>query len=238
MRQSHSLTTTIEIRDKDGRKIGEKEVATYQGLLAKAHDEGLRRVATRIVQIPQKDNEHVAIVVATVRTNRGTFTGIGDANPGNVKRTIAAHIVRMAETRAKARALRDAVNIGVVALVELGVLIADEPMSDRREAVVSRPAANDVTPDGARRTSGASRQNEPMSDAQRRLLLRIAASRGVSAEGARSWLEREIGVASLDSLTVAEASRAITELQQETANGSPAHANGHANGHANEGVGR
>lgn len=237
MRQPHSLTTTIEIRDKDGRKIGDKEVATYQGLLAKAHDEGLRRIATRLIQIPQKENEHVAIVLATVKTNRGTFTGIGDASPGNVKRTIVAHIVRMAETRAKARALRDAVNIGIVALEELGELIEDEPMGDRREASSPKLAANDVTPDGARR-SGGSRQNEPMSDAQRRLLLRIVASRGVSAEGARSWLAHELGIATLDSLTVAEASRAITELQQETTNGTSATANGHTNGAPNEGVDR
>ncbi len=50
----------------------------------------------------------------------GRFTGIGDASPDNVGRTIAPHIIRMAETRAKARALRDAVNIGVTALEELG----------------------------------------------------------------------------------------------------------------------
>jgi len=38
---SHAqLTTKIDIKDKDGRKIGEKEVATYAGILALAHDEG------------------------------------------------------------------------------------------------------------------------------------------------------------------------------------------------------
>src|SRR5512141_317585 len=121
---SHAqLTTKIDIKDKDGRKIGEKEVATYAGILALAHDDGLRSIATTLVQAPTKENGMVAIVTAVVRTNKGEFTGIGDADPSNVNRTVASHLLRMAETRAKARALRDAVNLGVVSLEELGELV-------------------------------------------------------------------------------------------------------------------
>src|ERR687898_241588 len=50
----------------------------------------------------------------------GKFGGIGDASPQNVNRAIAPHLIRMAETRAKARALRDAINVGVTAFEELG----------------------------------------------------------------------------------------------------------------------
>jgi len=117
---SAALTTKIPVKDRDGRVIDEKEVATYAGLLARAHEEGLRSVATKLVQVPSPDNGMTAIVEATVETSKGSFAGIGDANPDNVNRRVAAHLIRMAETRAKARALRDAVNIGVVALEELG----------------------------------------------------------------------------------------------------------------------
>src|SRR5947209_6747030 len=64
----------------------------------------------------------MAVVQAEVETEKGAFMGIGDANPSNVNRMILPHLLRMAETRAKARALRDAVNIGVTALEELGDL--------------------------------------------------------------------------------------------------------------------
>jgi len=94
----------------------------YEGLLDEAHQQGLCRVSTTLIQVPHADNGHVAIVAAEVETAKGTFSGIGDACPANVSRMIAPHAIRMAETRAKARALRDAVNIGVAALEELGDL--------------------------------------------------------------------------------------------------------------------
>jgi hypothetical protein len=58
------LTTVIEIRDKSGNKVGEREVAAYSGLLALAHEDGLRSISTKLVQIPTKDNGMVAIATA------------------------------------------------------------------------------------------------------------------------------------------------------------------------------
>lgn len=115
-----ALTARIKVKDNEGHVIDEKEVATYAGLLAKAHEEGLKRIETRLVQVPAEENGCSAIVEAVVETEKGVFGGIGDASPNNVGRKIVPHLIRMAETRAKARALRDAVNIGMVALEELG----------------------------------------------------------------------------------------------------------------------
>jgi hypothetical protein len=230
---SHApLTTTIDIHDKEGRKIGEKEVATYSGILALAHDEGLRSIITKLVQVPTKENGTVAIVTAVVRTNRGVFTAIGDANPGNVNRRIAAHVIRMAETRAKARALRDAVDIGTVALEELGELVEDElsaepaaqperpPVSPRPVTAASpaRPANdNNVSPAAPATASGP--VFLPMTEAQRRLLFRLATDRGIAPENAKTWLMGELGVPDLRALSRSAASQGIDRLQKSKPNG-------------------
>jgi hypothetical protein len=97
-----------------------KKFVLYAGLLEEAHSRGLRSIETELIQVPGTENGEVAIARAVVRTEDGKFTGIGDASPQNVGRAIVPHIIRMAETRAKARALRDAINVGVTALEELG----------------------------------------------------------------------------------------------------------------------
>jgi predicted amidohydrolase YtcJ len=97
-----------------------KRFVLYAGLLEEAHSRGLRSIETELLQVPAKENGEVAIVKAVIRTEEGKFGGIGDASPQNVNRAIAPHLIRMAETRAKARALRDAINVGVTAFEELG----------------------------------------------------------------------------------------------------------------------
>lgn len=100
--------------------IGGKDFVKFEGLLDLGHRQGLKDVQTELVQAPGEDNAWMAIISARVTTERGTFAGIGDATPKNVNGRIAPHIVRMAETRAVARALRLACNIGTCSVEELG----------------------------------------------------------------------------------------------------------------------
>ncbi len=120
-----------------------KRFVLYAGLLEEAHSRGLRSIETDLLQIPGKENGEVAIVRAVVRTEEGKYTGIGDASPENVNRAIAPHLIRMAETRAKARALRDAINVGVTAFEELG-----GPSEESAESGAPRPDARVQREDG------------------------------------------------------------------------------------------
>lgn len=88
--------------------------AKYAGLLDAAHDAGLVSIETSVLQLPSPENAQTAICYAIVTLSADgvekRFSGIGDANPANVNRAMGGCILRMAETRSKARALRDAVN--------------------------------------------------------------------------------------------------------------------------------
>lgn len=118
-----------------------KDFVLYSGLLDKATELGLRRLVSRLVQAPTAENGQTAICAAEAEFTDGRiFSDVGDASPGNVGKMIAAHIIRMASTRAKARCLRDGLNIGGAAFEELGPDDEDEPSRPVARAD-SRPVA-------------------------------------------------------------------------------------------------
>lgn len=127
-----------------------KRYVLYQGLLDEAHARGLKSIDTELLQVPTPENGNVAVVKATVEMEAPdaersrTFSGIGDASPENVGRGIVPHIIRMAETRAKARALRDAVNVGATALEEL--TDSDDSDAPPVSHQASRAQANSAPP--------------------------------------------------------------------------------------------
>src|SRR5258708_7871614 len=101
-----------------------KHCVLYAGLLARAHELGLTGISTTLIQIPHETNYYVAICAATITLEDKagkvvSFSGIGDASPKNVTPAMLNCTIRMAETRSKARALRDAINIGLVAAEEM-----------------------------------------------------------------------------------------------------------------------
>lgn len=96
-----------------------KKYPTYPGILDEAHEKGLTSIETELIQAPTQENDAVAIVKATVKLGDKVFVDYGDASPRNVNSLIATALIRMASTRAKGRALRDAVNVGQTMLEEL-----------------------------------------------------------------------------------------------------------------------
>jgi hypothetical protein len=129
-----------------------RDYITYGGLVELLHQvsEGYFAIDTQLIQAPTQDNGQVAICSAQVLVYdpenpdvvRRRATGIGDASPANVNRMMATHLIRMAETRAKARALRDCVNVGMVSFEELGPAGADDEarLGDRQAVSSEAPS--------------------------------------------------------------------------------------------------
>jgi hypothetical protein len=127
------------------KNIEGKDFVLYAGLLDLAHQKGLAKMKVEIVQNPGADNGHMAIVRALAESKLGeAFMDVGDANPSNCNNKVAKHLLLMASTRAKVRALRDFTNIGMTCLEELGDLneIIEEGTNHgqaKRERAVSTP---------------------------------------------------------------------------------------------------
>lgn len=98
----------------NNNKFGDN-FTTFNEVLNMAHQQGLSRVDTVLIQFPSEENSYCAIYRAEVETTKGTFSGHGDATPKNTNRLITPHLIRMAETRALGRALRFATNAPTLA---------------------------------------------------------------------------------------------------------------------------
>ncbi len=84
--------------------------------LVMAHEHGLVNLSAHFISV---DSE-LALAEATAEFQNGRcFSECADSPPKNVSITIRPHFARMALTRAKARALHDALNISMCSLEEL-----------------------------------------------------------------------------------------------------------------------
>jgi len=88
----------------------------FAGLLQMAHERGL---VSLTAEWTYNDGElSLAQAIAVFQDGR-RFEEAGDATPANTNRKVAVHFRRVALTRAKARALRDALGVELVAVDEL-----------------------------------------------------------------------------------------------------------------------
>lgn len=204
--------TQIQVKPDFIVNLRGKDFVLYAGLLDLAHQKGIRRLETELVQLPTEANRGECVVKATLELKEGeVYTDYGDANPTNVNRPIAAHIIRMASTRAKARVLRDATNIGLTALEELGSLDEDEGHVAATATGGSRARAPEA-PRAGESGNGAPRGIK-MTDAQLRAIRSIARSKGMTPQAIEEFARRQFNTP-LESLNIDEASHVIKELQR------------------------
>ncbi|MBA3010824.1 MAG: SWIM zinc finger family protein [Proteobacteria bacterium] len=114
---------TPKLKDGFLKNIKGKDFVLYAGVLDLATQKGLLKLEVELLQFPTKENGNEAICRAVAEGRNGeVFSDIGDSNPDNCTPMIAKHLIRMASTRAKGRALRDMCNIGIACLEELSDL--------------------------------------------------------------------------------------------------------------------
>lgn len=113
-----------KVRDEFWVDLKGKRYPTWPGVLIAMHEEGLIGIEVTALQYPTAENGMVAICQATVTmrgdgTREQIYTEIADACPSNVNPRMAGAVLRLAATRAKGRAGRDAIALGDTLLEEL-----------------------------------------------------------------------------------------------------------------------
>ncbi len=199
-----------------------KAFCLYAGLLDMAHSYGLKSIVTELVQIPEESNRQTAIVRAIVTLeNNGierVFTGIGDAAPDNVAAAMRTCLVRLAETRAKARALRDAVNIGVAAIEELSEEDSAETMPGKALNVGSLRVSRSSSNQKASKTSAHSTRETSLpaglrTEEQVKAITSICKHKGLDVD---TVVRERFEAVGLDTLTGAQAGDLIRSLTSHT----------------------
>ena len=90
MRDLTGLTTTVNIRDDEGRVVETREVVLYRTLLDLAHAEGISGIITKMLQAPTPQNGNTCIFRAEVTTEKGVFTAGSVTGPMSIPESIAS----------------------------------------------------------------------------------------------------------------------------------------------------
>jgi len=146
-----------------------KQYVKVDGLVTLMHAKGFRSIIPELIQNPSVDNNQTAIFKVTVEgwgydPTEGkvipiTVVGHGDANPANCNAQVAAHYIRIAETRAIGRALRNYTNVNICTLEELDAVIQVDMINSTQMANIKQVMAqNNIDKDTAKnimiRTTG------------------------------------------------------------------------------------
>ena len=125
--EEKKMKRNIGINPKYIIKIKGQDYVTYNGLLDLAHRLGLVDLRTELIHFDENKHSCIFKAHAVLQHNESdptdhkvlTFTGYGHTDENNLKGFTKQFYIVMAETRAKARVLRDALNIDMCSVEEL-----------------------------------------------------------------------------------------------------------------------
>ena len=128
---------------------GGTEAIKVDGLIALAHEKGIKSMETSIIQYPSQENQWTCIAETKVvgfdwnpvtdRIEEVVFKDFADANPNNCTSMTKTSYIRMASTRSVGRALRKYTNIDMVCSDEIANTVDTyEPPIDVDELVTIR----------------------------------------------------------------------------------------------------
>ena len=136
-KSSSAPKLTDEFKQKFGVNIKGKDAIKLEGLTALAHEKGMWKFETDIIQFPSDQNQWTAICRTVIggydydpitdKIREVVYSDIGDANVGNCGKMVAASYIRMASTRSQARALRKYTNVDMVCSSEMSDIIEETP---------------------------------------------------------------------------------------------------------------
>ena len=186
----------------------------FEGLLDLAHQKGLSKLSVEILQIPTEDNGNMAICKSVAESKDGSvFTDIGDANPKNTNKMVVEHILRIASTRAKARALRDFNNIGMTCLEELGEM--DETVGTKPNNGNRKAGNNKKVKESGKKSSKKKAEKQPkMSVAQKTAIENISKRHKITMDTIEEMINDKFNTTILK-LTSFDAASLIQQLQSQ-----------------------
>lgn len=178
-------------------KVQGKVYPVVGGRLRLAHDENKSlSIETRVVHY----NEESAVIQALVRTEKGTFTGLGNASVKR-DRVLSNAILELAETRAIARALRFAgYGVEYTGFEEVG-------------------ENKNIEFDEEQREGSEQKKSEGATKAQISTIFSIAKSLNISNDELRELIQDKTGKSFSKDLSKRDATRIINLLKERETGG-------------------
>ncbi len=221
--EPETITDPAPIEPRFIREINGRQFVTYSGLLEMARTAGLDRLEVEVLQYPSESNANCCVCLATAELKTGkSAKDIGEASKANLDSRVAEFLFSMASTRAKARALRNLLGIGITALEELGSfsdVIPEEPKYNPEPKADNTSSGAKSTQPSAQ-TEGPAFSSNRITPKQRKYILTLSTEAGIARGDLQDHCKAEYG-AVLDHISREDASKLIELLMRDGLTNTP-----------------